>query len=420
MADNKKYPALSGLSSSIKQEAELEGMRYKNDAALRSPHEDDADLFDDIANSANSPGGRPRGLGANLVSGISKGVAYGSRSMATSEKKEKLGKHENVMKYLRESQAAITEQNQYYAEQEKKLETVKPFAIGGLEVAYSGMDYNTGNERMRNIIEQAKLADPSIKGDYIGYVPNSPIVNLRNEKGDIIAYSLSNLVGEDVVKRVQGNYISEQKMKTEQQYAPVKYQMMGDRLEETKRRNNQSALKQDIKLSETLGKKIDSSREFLTIVPKMEKIVNEHPDIFQSAIDATWREASEPGFMTNMLKDVQNKWNPEKVAALTSMVKYINKMTLDVANGFARPNMFIEKIGSKAVPNLDMNPEGFKQVLQEMKHENETSLKNNLERFKLLESDAGTGIANQYQQSTNEIMGGQQTSPLASFGRRVN
>lgn len=184
-----------------------------------------------------------------------------------------------------------------------------------------------------------------------------------------------------------------------------KYDVQRERIEQTRRRNDQTGLKADTKLAETLGKKIDSSREFLTIAPKMEQIVNDHPDIFQSAIDAVWRENKEPGYISNMVKSVQDKWNPEKVAALTSMVKYINKMTLDVANGFSRPNMFIEKIGSKAVPNLDMNPQGFKDVLKEMIEENKTSIRNNQERFDLLQSDVGTGIADQYKRSTANVMG---------------
>jgi hypothetical protein len=204
--------------------------------------------------------------------------------------------------------------------------------------------------------------------------------------------------------------LEEDKLALMRESMPEKNAIQREKLEQTRRRNDQSAMKSDIKLSETLGKKIDSSREFLTIVPKIEKIVKDHPDIFQSAIDATWRETGNPGYADNFIKDMQNKWNPEKVAALTSMVKYINKMTLDVANGFARPNMFIEKIGSKAVPNLDMNPQGFLKVLEEMKQENQTSIKNNQARFDLLKSDLDSGLSEQYRESTNSVMGMEQGS----------
>lgn len=237
MTTNNKHGALAQLETSIKNSADLENNRYKNDAALRSPHEDDAALFDDIGDSVSAPGQRPRGLGANLAAGISKGLAHGSRTQATAEKKGKHDKYAKQTAYLQNVQAQTQKMNQWHAEEEQRMETVKPFAVGGLEVAYSGMDYATGNERMRNIIEQAKIADPRIKGDYIGYVPNSPIVNLRTQDGEIIAYSLSNLVGEDVVNRVQKNYIEQQKLNTSQDNVevtkygkgiPGKYESQGD------------------------------------------------------------------------------------------------------------------------------------------------------------------------------------------------
>lgn len=221
MTTNNKHGALAQLETSIKNSADLENNRYKNDAALRSPHEDDAALFDDIGDSVSAPGQRPRGLGANLAAGISKGLAHGSRTQATAEKKGKHDKYAKQTAYLQNVQAQTQKMNQWHAEEEQRMETVKPFAVGGLEVAYSGMDYATGNERMRNIIEQAKIADPRIKGDYIGYVPNSPIVNLRTQDGEIIAYSLSNLAGEDIVKRVQADYVEKQRLHTAQDNVEV-------------------------------------------------------------------------------------------------------------------------------------------------------------------------------------------------------
>lgn len=393
------------LGSSIQLGANIENLRYKNQAALPNQHENDAQLFADIGKSFSAPGDRPRGVWRNFGAGIAKGLEYGAKSQAIGEKKDDFDKYENVMNYFQEVNNSAIEQNQWYENRERQLETIKPFAIGGLEVSYSGMDYGTGNERMRNIMEQAKLADPSIKGDYVGYIPNTPIVNMRDADGNITAFSLSSIVGEDVVKRVQGNYVDQQKLNIEKQYAPIKYDIQGKRIAETARRNDQADLKHDLKLSETIGKKIDASRAFLTIAPKMRDIVKNHPDIFQSAKDAVWRESKEPGYINNMIKDIQNKLEPDKVAALTTMTKYINQMTLDVTSGFSRPTMFIEKIGSKAVPNLDMNPQGFMKVLDEMEEENRTSIKNNQARLELLESDLGTGISDQYRESTADVMG---------------
>lgn len=218
MSDANKHSAIKGYGDALKQEAELENARYKNDSSLRSSNDDMSDLFSSISEAAKSPSGRPRGIGASIAAGFSEGISTGYKMKSTNEKKEKYNKYNNVMSYLQKTQAEVTKQNKHYAEQEQRMETVKPFATGALEVAYSGMDYNQGNERMRNIIEQAKLADPSIKGDYLGYVPNSPIINMRDQNGNITAFSLSSLTGEDTVQRVQKNYIEGQKVNHDFQY----------------------------------------------------------------------------------------------------------------------------------------------------------------------------------------------------------
>ncbi len=219
---SKTRSASSNLGDSVIQAGQLQDSSYKNQASLPTQSENDAQLFADIGKSFSAPGDRPRGGARNLGAGFAKGMEYGAKSNAISEKKENFGKYQKQMDYLKSVQGEVVKQNQWHAEQEKRLETVRPFAVGGLEISYSGMDYATGNDRMRNVMEQAKLADPTIKGDYIGYVPNSPIVNMRDQDGNIIAYSLSNLAGEDVVKRVQENYIKQQQSNTSNDAIDVK------------------------------------------------------------------------------------------------------------------------------------------------------------------------------------------------------
>lgn len=400
-----------GTSGAVSVGAQLENMRYQNQASLPNQHDNDAQFFSDIAKSFSRPGDRARGGWRNFGEGLAKGAEYGARSQSISQRKENFDKNDQVMNYLQEVNNASIKQNQWHEKREAELAAIQPYAVGGLEVAYSGMPYEQGNERMRNLVEQAKLNNPNIKGDYVGYIPNSPIVNMRDENGNITALSLSSFAGEDVVKRVQGNFIDQQKVNTEREFAPIKYRIQGDRIHETARRNDQNANKMDIKLHETLGKKIDASEDFLRSAPGMRKIVMAHPDIFQSAKDAIWRNSKEPGYLDNFIKNMSNKLAPEKVTALTSLIKDINRMTLNVANGFSRPNMFIEKVGSKAVPNLDMNAQGFLDNLQKMEDEEKRHLGNNLSRLEILESNEDKPLTQDYKNSTNEVMNSQQTTP---------
>ena len=210
MTKNKQQSGLGKLSSSVGQGASIADMAYGRRKDVPNQHDNDAEFYSGIAKSFSAPGDRPRGFFANFGAGFAEGAAHSARSKGIKEKKAESDKHQQVMDYFQDVNKATEEQNRWYADREKSIETIKPFAMGGLEVSYSGMDYATGNERMRNIMEQAKIADPSIKGDYVGYVPNSPIVNMRDEDGNIIAMSLSTLVGEDSVKRVQGSYVDQQ------------------------------------------------------------------------------------------------------------------------------------------------------------------------------------------------------------------
>lgn len=415
----------SELGSSIDRGASLAGERFKNNMAVPNQHDNNAKLFGELSDSFGAkPGERPRGAWRNAASGFLKGMEHGQRAKSIEKKEGELGKYENVMNYLQETNNAAMEQNQWYEQRESARKEMLPQVMSYMD------NIDKLDPQSQRIMAQDMLAQygqalgedfklSSIDGS------NPFLMTIESSKGQQLFDLRSMFAGDEAMQQAiamkMPEYqrklqqerqdkerefkLKEDKLALESKYMPDKYSVQREKLEQTTRRNDQNAMKSDMKLSETLGKKIDSSREFLTIVPKMEEIVKNHPDIFQSAIDATWREASEPGFINNMLKDAQNKWNPDKVAALTSMVKYINKMTLDVANGFARPNMFIEKIGSKAVPNLDMNPQGFLQVLGEMKQENETSIKNNLARFDLLKSDMDNGISDQYRESTNGVMG---------------
>lgn len=412
------------LGASITQGANLETMRYQNKAALPTQHENDAQLFSDLGKQFSAPGDRPRGAWRNFGAGITKGLEYGAKSKAIGERKENYDKYEKVMNYFQEVNNAAVEQNQWYEKREGARKELMPQVLAYMD------NIERLDPQSQRIMAQDMLAQygSAIGEDFkLSSIDGSNpfLMTIQSEKGQQLFDLRSMFAGDEAVQqsiamkmpayqeKLQQERadkdrefnLKEDKLALEEQYMPDKYAVQREKLAETTRRNDQNAIKSDMKLNDTLGKKIDASREFLTIAPKMEQIVREHPDIFQSAIDATWRESGEPGFINNMLKDAQNSWNPDKVAALTSMVKYINKMTLDVANGFARPNMFIEKIGSKAVPNLDMNPQGFLKVLEEMKQENETSIKNNQRRLKLFEQQEGKPLSQDYQKSTEGVMG---------------
>jgi hypothetical protein len=98
----------------------------------------------------------------------------------------------------------------------------------------------------------------------------------------------------------------------------------------------------------------------------MEDIANKHPDIFQSQLMNLWYN-KEPSVFGNAIRQASIKLAPEKVKAITELNKYINELVVDKAALFARPNMYIEKVGAASVPNWMQSQEGFLSVLNNMR-----------------------------------------------------
>lgn len=121
------------LGSSVRQGAELETMRYQNEAALPNQHENDAQLFADIGKQFSAPGDRPRGGWRNLGAGIAKGLEYGAKSNATGERKENYDKYERVMNYFQEANNAAVERNEWYEKREGARREMMPQVLAYID-----------------------------------------------------------------------------------------------------------------------------------------------------------------------------------------------------------------------------------------------------------------------------------------------
>ena len=398
--------------------ANLQSEKYRNKTALPNEHDMDAQLFGEIGKAV---GDKPRGWGA-LVSGLAKGAEYGAKTKSVAKRKEDYDKYEKVMDYLGEVNNAAIERKQWYETREMARQQFLPQVLSYAD-NIDRLDPQSQRIMAQNILDGYSRAT----GDDLKLVSidgSDPfMVTVQTPKGAQILDVRTLFAGDELLQQKMAMKMPEYQMKLQEEreakqrkfdleqqkidleaeYAPMKYETQQRRIEETARRNDQAAIKSDIKLGETLGKKIDASREFLVRAPQIKDIVNKYPDVFQSVVSSIWKEEKEPGFIKNFIKSVQNKWDEDRIAAFKVLEKDINKMTLDVANGFSRPNMFIEKIGSKAVPNLDMNAKGFLVALDNMISENETNLNNNLQRMEILEQQDNKSLSKQYRKSSEEV-----------------
>ncbi len=121
------------LGSSIGLGANMESMRYQNQAALPNQNDNDAQLFSDIGKGFSAPGDRPRGGWRNLGAGIAKGLEYGAKSNAIGERKKNYDKYENVMNYLQEANNAAIEQNKWHEKRESARKEMMPQVLAYID-----------------------------------------------------------------------------------------------------------------------------------------------------------------------------------------------------------------------------------------------------------------------------------------------
>lgn len=121
------------LSNSIRQGAEIEGMRYKNKASLPKQGDIYAQTFSDIGKAFSAPGDRPRGILRNFGAGLAKGAETASKLNSLDEREKDYEEHANVMNYFREVNDSAIEQNQWYETREKARTEMMPQVLSYMD-----------------------------------------------------------------------------------------------------------------------------------------------------------------------------------------------------------------------------------------------------------------------------------------------
>lgn len=208
---------------------------YKN--KLQSdPATIDSQFYGDIANLA---GPNPKGWRA-IWGGFFKGLESGAKSKAA----EKFSRN---MDWIESMQKSSLDRNLQLEEQAFQIEQAKPFAAAALEASYSGGDYGQTNQAMGNIFQQLQMKMPSLNNyRYAGYVPNTGIINLVDDKGKPLAINVSTYAGKDVSDRVTDNYIKNQQLGISREHNDIA------RMNANTSRMNADAYAQSLKPSENM------------------------------------------------------------------------------------------------------------------------------------------------------------------------
>jgi hypothetical protein len=289
MGKQKSLSGAGNLGASIGQGASIANMAYNADTAVPSQHDNDAALFSSMAGAFSAPGRRPRGILNNLGAGMAEGAAYGARSKGIAEKQGKNDKLQKVMEYFQQANQSAIEQNQWYEKREAAKSEMMPQVLAYMD------NIDKLDPQSQRIMAQDMLAQygealgenfklSSIDGS------NPFLMTVQSDKGQQLFDLRSMFAGdaemqqsiamkmpeyqmklqEERQDKQREFALKEEKLAMEREYMPEKYSVQREKLGQKDRSLDQNDAKINMKLNETLGKKIDASREFLTIAPKNE------------------------------------------------------------------------------------------------------------------------------------------------------
>jgi hypothetical protein len=215
-AKSRGYGSSNNLGSSIAQGANIETLRYQNEAALPTQSENDAQLFADIGKGFSAPGDRPRGGLRNFGAGIAKGLEYGAKSNAIGERKENYDKYANVMNYLQEANNAAIEQNQWYEKRESARKQMMPQVLAYMD------NIDKLDPQSQRIMAQDMLAQ---YGEALGEEyklssidgSNPFLVTIQTPKGQQLFDLRSLFAGDEVMQQAISMKMPEYQMKLQKE-----------------------------------------------------------------------------------------------------------------------------------------------------------------------------------------------------------
>lgn len=192
--------------------ANLAQQRYMANQGIPNQHDVNAEFYGDIQQQfGQGPNGKgPRGIDA-LVSGLSTGLKYGEKLKGISLRKEELEKYNRVMNYLDEVNNYAVSINNREMEKAEEIKKLMPYASAALGLSFSGQPYEETNKMISNLYSQLQKNDPSLQGQtFLGHIPNTPFVTIRDETGNNSVFDLGLIVGRDQVSDYEKSSIQRQ------------------------------------------------------------------------------------------------------------------------------------------------------------------------------------------------------------------
>ena len=142
-----------------------------------------------------------------------KGMASGMSGSLRSQDNEEF---EKVYDYFNSNLKNIEQTNSHNEAKQKKMDALSPYISTGLELMNSGLPHETVMPELKSIFEKAQMNNPDLKGNVVGYIPNSSFITVRDDTGNMKTISMASFVDPEDYKNIVKNNLDKQKLLIEQ------------------------------------------------------------------------------------------------------------------------------------------------------------------------------------------------------------
>lgn len=203
----------------LKTGVDLAGQKAKALKHKPTGYEAEATLFKNLRAGMT---GKRKPWHQTVSEGLINGMEYGLQSKQVEAKKADYDKVENFFNYFEQTLARLNYDNNQVAEQTKLIENARPYAMGMLSNNFSNLSYEQANQSNQDLFQQAKLNNPNLKGDYVGFIPGTDNLLIRRENGEILPFNLATILPEEAIKDARQARIDQQNANSSQMQAQAR------------------------------------------------------------------------------------------------------------------------------------------------------------------------------------------------------
>lgn len=366
---------------------QMDIQKSKMDIMSREPtgYEAEQEL---LANTRNVVGSGARGKrGSELViDGVLNGLQYGMRSKEVAGKKDQYSKMRNVLGYFEQVGQELQKQNQQNMQDEEERLQMEPTALTAIDLTYSGMPYEQTDAALRKLFETAKVNNSFVTEDYVGYIPNSSLILMRDENGEVFPADMRSMLRREDVESVQNNYnqrigndarmmgarASMMNAETNAAYAPINAEAKQSYMKNTdfntdpQQRAERAALeeraRQNAKYMVELEPKLQNADRALSDLQDLKKVLS---DSWTSGSSAT----------KSLLRWLQQRTGSTYTADKISMAMSSQLPSLKEIFG-GNPSDADRELFMQTLPGIDKNPKASIERLNQLitQYENKANL----------------------------------------------